>query len=324
MLVRSFKAFLSLLVVQLGAYAHVGQEWPTRPIKWIVPFTAGSAPDIGARVVGDALQGVLKQPIVIENRPGAGGNVGTAMVARAQPDGYTWLYSSSPTASNMKMYRTPGYSALKDFAHISLIGTSDCLLVVNGTTGPKSIEELVSLARQNPGKLSYASGGIGTPAHIAMELFLRAAHANALHVPYKGAGPSTVAVITKEVDFSYPTFGVALPEVQGGRLRALATSGAKRNRTLPSVPTLEELGYGDSALSTFGGLSVPAGTPTPVIVKIQQALDAVLAQPAVRAKLEERGSTFVGTSTSAEYTEMIRREIEHTQAMMQTLNIQPQ
>lgn len=281
----------------LLAGTAAAQDWPSRPIKWILPYQPGSAPDGAARVVAEALAVQFKQPIVIDNRPGAAGNVGAQAAARAPADGYTWIYSAAPTAGNMKVYKAPGYDVLKDFTPVLLLGSAELLLAVHPDASHGSVAELMAQARQNPGKLTYASGASGTPSHPGMELLLNAARADALHVPYKGAAAIVLALMSREVDFALPVLGVALQQVKAGKLKALAVGGARRNPKLPDVPTLAEAGVLGVTLVSFGGLSVPAGTPEAIVMRINQAVHQVLERAEVRAKLEATGSALVGAST---------------------------
>lgn len=304
-----------------GAYAQ--QDYPSRPIKWIVPYLPGTAPDTTVRITAEALSEILKQPVVVENKAGAAGNLGAQLAAKAPADGYTWVYSAAPMSTSMRMYRKPGFDVMKDFTHVGRITQSDVVLVVNADSGVTTAKELMDRARRNPGKLSYASGGVGTPAHMGAELLLKSSGAEALHVPYKGASESATAVVGKQVDFALTISSVSLPHIQSGKMTALAVTGSKRNPRLPDVPTLAEAGIAGVSLVSFGGLSVPAGTPAPIVKKISDALAKALAQPATRAKLEANGAT-VAPSTSVEYAENLKAEIALTEKMMRVANIEPQ
>ncbi|MBO9647502.1 MAG: tripartite tricarboxylate transporter substrate binding protein [Variovorax sp.] len=314
-----------LLTVAGLALAGTGwaQDFPSRPIKWIVPYLAGTAPDITVRIAAEAMSSVLKQPVVVENRGGAAGNLGAQIAARAPADGYTWVYSATPMATNMRMYRKPGYDVMKDFIHVGGITRSDVVLVVSGDSDIDSAKALVDRMRQQPGKLSYASGGVGTPAHMGAELILKSAGAQALHVPYKGASESANAVLGKQVDFALTISSVSLPHINAGKLKALAVTAPTRNPRLPDVPTLAEAGIAGVTLVSFGGLSLPAGTPQPVVQRVQQALQQALADPAVRAKLEANGGEVVASKPD-EYARNLASEISLTEQMMKVANITPQ
>jgi tripartite-type tricarboxylate transporter receptor subunit TctC len=297
-------------------------EWPSRPIKWVLPYLAGTGPDITARTLAEAVSPLLGQPVVIENRAGAAGNIGARLVAHAPADGYTWIYSAAPMAANMRMYTNPGYDAVKDFRHIMRLTTSDILLIVHPSSGIGTVRELVDRARANPGKLDYASGGVGTPSHLGVELFLSAAGVQATHVPYKGASEMVNAVLGKQVAFAMPIFSVAYPHVQAGRLKALAVAGTRRNPALPALPTLAEAGVPGVSLTSWGGISVPARTPDAIAAKIHAAFGRAAGQPAVRAVIEAAGGS-VSPSDSLEYAKGFAQEIALTEAMMKRARLAP-
>ena len=310
-------ALLSAAATALPAGA---QAWPSRPIKWVVPYMAGTGPDSAARIVAEALAQQLGQPVVIENRPGAGGNIGARQVAKAQADGYTLLYSGSPMAAAMRMYKAPGYEVFKDFKHVMGMSRADILLVVHPDSGIRSLADLAAASKSRD--IDYASGGVGTPSHLGVELLLSAMHIKANHVPYKGASELVNAVLGQQVVFGAPIFSVAYPHVQAGKLTALAVAGEQRNEKLPQVPTLAELGVKNVNLSSWGGLSVPTGTPEAVTTRLRSALEAVLAQPRVRQALEMDGGK-VQILDSATYTRAFEHEQQFTEAMMKRIGLQP-
>ena len=320
MRIRILHAILAAATLFCGAAR--AQDFPAHPIKWIVPFLPGTNPDQTVRIVAEAMAPLLKQPIVIENKPGAAGNIGAQQAARASADGYTWVYSSSPMASSMVMYQKPGFNVMKDFTHVGLISTTDSLLVVNPASGFNTLKDLLEYARKNPGKLTFASGGVGSPAHLSAEMVLSASGVQAVHVPFKGASESVIGVIGKQVDFAMVIFSVGQPQVQAGKLKALAATGATRNPRLPNVPTLKESGV-PVTLVSFGGLSVPAATPTPIVKQIGAALNQALASPDVKAKLEAMGST-PATSTPEQYRAMLEAEIAETAKIMKAAKIPQQ
>lgn len=320
--IRCAAGALSVLAAASLHLPAAAQDFPSKPIRWIVPYAAGTAPDQTVRIVADAMAETLKQPIVVENRPGAAGNVGAQLAARAAPDGYTWIYSGSPMATNMRMYRNPGFDVLKDFVHVGRIGVSELVVVANPQTGFTSVRELVAQAKRNPGKLSYATGGVGSPAHMAGALMLSAAGADALHVPFKGANESTQAAVGRQVDFALALSTVALPHIQSGRLLPLAVSGPRRHPSLPNVPTMREAGVPVSVTS-FGGLSLPAGTPAGVVQRVSDALFKALANPKAQARIEAIGGQFT-PGTAAEYIEALREEIPLTETMMRVARLEPQ
>lgn len=307
----------------LGGAALAQDTYPSRPIKWIVPYLPGTAPDTTVRITAEALSDILRQPVVVENKGGAAGNLGAQIAARAPADGYTWVYSATPMATNMRMYRKPGYDVMKDFIHVGGITRSDVVLVVAAESGIQSAKELIERARKQPGKLSYASGGVGTPAHMGAELILKSTGVQALHVPYKGASESANAVLGKQVDFALTISSVSLPHITGGKLRALAITAPTRNPRLPDVPTLAEAGIPGVTLVSFGGLSLPAGTPAPIVRRVGEALEKALADPAVRARLEANGAAVVA-SKSDEYARNLRSEIALTEKLMKVAGITAQ
>jgi len=314
----------AILALGLAAsFAAAAQDtYPSRPIRWIVPYLAGTSPDQTVRVVADAMGEILKQPVVVDNKPGAAGNLGATLAARAQPDGYTWVYSGSPMATSMRMYKKPGFDVMRDFTHLGRIGLSDLTIVTAADSGITSMRDLLERARKNPGKLSFGSGGVGSPAHMGAELMLATAGAQALHVPYKGASESTNAVIGKQVDFALAITSVALPHIQGGKLAPLAVTSPARHPRLPNVPTLAESGVAVTLVSV-GGLSVPAGTPAPVAKRISDALARALANPDVKARLEAMGGQ-IAPAPGDEYAEALRQEVVLAEKMMKAARLEAQ
>ena len=306
----------------LGSPAMAQDPWPARPIKLIVPYLAGTAPDTSARTLADAMGPMLGQPIVVENRPGAAGNLGAQLAARAAPDGLTWVYAASPMAAAMRMYRKPGFDVLKDFTMVGRVSTSDLLVIAPADSGLRSIADLADRARKSPQGLVYASGGIGSPAHMGAELMLQAAGLTANHVPFKGASESVNAVIGKQVDFALAITSVALTQIKSGKVIPLAITAAQRNPVLPQVPTLVEQGLAGTVVVSFGGLAVPAGTPAPIVARINEVLRASLAKPEVKAAIESQGST-PAPSTAQDYAELMRAEIDKTERMMKAARLEP-
>lgn len=318
---RLSTAFLALAAA-CSASAQA-QDYPNRPIRWIVPYLAGTAPDNTVRIVAEAMGQALKQPVVVDNKPGAAGNLGAQLAARAPADGYTWVYSASPMASSMRMYKKPGFDVMKDFTHVGRIAISDLTVVTHPDSGMKSIKDLMERARKEPGKLSYASGGVGSPAHMGAELILSMANVQALHVPYKGASESTNAVMGKQVDFALAISSVAMPHIAGKRLVPLAVTGPQRNARQPDTPTLAESGWTGLHITSFGGLSVPTGTPAPVVKRLSDALAQVLAQSEVRQKLEAQGGT-VAPSSPEELRDALQAEMGLTERMMKSAKLEAQ
>ncbi|MBB3640154.1 Bug family tripartite tricarboxylate transporter substrate binding protein [Variovorax atrisoli] len=314
---------LAALLLPLGpGLAQAEEAYPSRPIKWVLPYLAGTGPDITARILAEAVAPVIGQPVVIENKAGAAGNIGARIVAKAPADGYTWIYSAAPMAANMRMYRNPGYDALKDFRHVMRLSSSDVVLIVNASSDIRSLADLVAKARAQPGRLAYASGGVGTPSHLGVEMLLSAENVSSLHAPYKGASELVNAVLGDQVAFGMPILAVAYPQILGGKLRALAVAGTTRNPMLPQVPTLAELGVKGAELTSWGGISVPAGTPDAVVQRIRAAFEKALAQPRVIAALQEQGGR-VDMQDGPAYTSGFTREMVFTEAMMKRVGLEP-
>lgn len=320
----TFRTALAAIALGLGLSpcARAQDAYPSRAIHWIVPYLPGTSPDNTVRVVAEAMARSLGQPVVVENKPGVAGNLGAQAAARAAPDGYTWVYSGSPMAASMRMYRKPGFDAMKDFVHVGRIGSSDLAVVTSPDSGITSMAQLVERARRQPGALMYASGGIGSPAHLGAELMLGAAGVTATHVPYKGATESTQAVVGRHVDFALAITSVALPHIRSGKLVALAISAPKRHDKLPKVPTLAEAGV-PVALVSIGGLSVPAGTPKPVVERIAATLKAALDRPEVRARLDALGAG-ADWAAAEDYTAALRAEIGLTDKLMAAARLEAQ
>lgn len=298
-------------------------NWPERPIKWIVPYLAGTGPDNTARVLAEGVSPILGQPVIIENRAGAAGNIGARLAAKSAPDGYTWVYSSAPMAANMRMYKVPGYDAIKDFRHIMRTTSSDVALIVNAASGIDSLDELLARAKAAPGKLDYASGGVGTPSHLGVELMLSSSKALALHVPYKGASELVNAVLGNQVTFGMPILSVAYPQIVAGNLKALAIAGATRNSLLPKVPTFAELGLPGVELTSWGGISVPAGTSDPIVDRIRRAFEQALMQPSVRSGLVNAGGQITPLPPEA-FTRGFIDEMALTETMMKRAGLSAQ
>lgn len=266
-------------------------EYPDRPVRIIVAFTAGGSPDTTARRVAQRLTSELGQQFVIENKPGAAGNIGAEAAARAAPDGYTLMMMANSHAINPALYRQITYDPIKDFTPICLIIRGGSMMVVPTSSTARSVADFVALAKANPGKLNYGSGGAGSPAHLSAEAFRLATGIDYLHVPYRGAPEIVRALLAGDVQVGFPTFEQALGQVRQGTLRALATTAATRSRLLPDVPTLlEALQPNGFSLEGWLGLVAPAGTPPEVGQKITAALEHALTDPAFRDALESGGS----------------------------------
>jgi tripartite-type tricarboxylate transporter receptor subunit TctC len=246
------------------------QKWPERPIRLIVPFAPGGTSDLMGRLVGQRLGELLGTTVVIDNRGGAGGTIGAALTAQAAPDGYTLLVPHVGLAINETLYPKKPYEARKDLEPISLLGESPSAIVVTNALPVKNTQELIALAKKHPGKLNYGSAGVGSAAHLAVALLEHAADVRFNHVPFKGGGPSLIATVAGQVDFSIPAYPTAVPHLKTGKLRILAVTGAKREPTIPDVPTAAESGVPGYEFSIWFGLFAPAATPKPIIARLNQ------------------------------------------------------
>ncbi len=284
-------------------------DYPARPVTIVVAFTPGGPSDVLARIIGKRLQEILHQPFIVENRPGAGGNIAAEQVKNAAPDGYTLLMgNNSILATNAALYKKLNYDAEKDFIPISLIGTQANILVVNPAVLANSMAELIALAKASPGQLNFASSGFGAAAHLAGELFKAEAGVNIVHVAYKGAAPALQDVIAGHVQMMFATAASVIGLIKNEKVRALAVTTPKRTALLPNLPTVDELGLKGFDATTWHGLVAPAGTPREVIDALQFATIAALKDPATQKALIDLGVDVIG-STPKEFEAYIKAEI---------------
>lgn len=295
------------LTTALLSGAAQAQAWPSKSIRFIVPYIPGSAPDVIARTLAERLTTALGQSLVIENRPGAGGNIGTDLIAKSPADGYTIGLATSAMTTNPWLYRKVAYDPVNDFATINLSISMPHLLIVSADSPIKTVAELIRLFKDAPGKYNYASGGNGSGAHLAAELFKASAGLDVVHVPYKGAPEIITSVIGKSALCGMPTFATALPHVKGGRLRAIAVTGVKRNHALPDVPTIGETVAGYEMASWFG-LVAPAKTPMEAVRRIDTETQKAFADPAFRDKVQADGSEIVNLG-HAEFANYMKADL---------------
>lgn len=282
----------SLSALALGAIilpAQAEDKWPSKPITYVVPFPAGGTTDILARLIGQKLGPALGTTVIIDNRPGAGGNIGSEMVSRAAPDGYTIMGGTISSHSiNASLYKL-SYDPLKSFAPITLIGTNANVLVVNPASPVKSVKELIAVAKAKPGSLSFASAGNGTSQHLSAELFKTMTGIDMVHIPYKGSAPAIQDVIGGQVPLMFDTTVVAGPFIQSGKVRPLAVTSAKRVASLPDVPTMAEAGVPGYEVVSWQAMFAPAGTPPAIVQRLQTEVAAILKQPDVQERLAKLG-----------------------------------
>jgi tripartite-type tricarboxylate transporter receptor subunit TctC len=288
------------------AFAQAG--WPDRPVRIIVPFVPGSFTDVSARLVANELTEQLGRPVIVENRGGAGGTAGTTAVVRAAPDGYTLLLTDTSLAISPGLYANLGYDPVRDLAQISRIAVSPSMLMVRPGLGPKTLAELVALAKQKPGQLSFGSGGPGSSAHLAMELLLNVAGIQALHVPFRGVAAAIAEVIGGRVDMAIASLASGVAQVQGGTLLGLAVSGNERSALLPQVPTFSEAGQPRYDMSYWWGIAAPAATPRELIARLNREIITACAKPRLREAFQQQAA-LPATSTPEEMTRHLESEI---------------
>lgn len=302
--IRMLAAFLCVCAWN----ACLAQDYPARPIRLIAPFAPGGPTDLLARLIGAKLGERLGQPVLVENRPGAGGSVGADVAAKAAPDGYTLVLVSSSLAVNATLYSKLPYDTLKDFAPITLLASAPFLLVAHRDVPAKSVRELIALAKTKPGKLNYGSGGSGSGPHIVAELFKSQAQVDVVHIPYKGTGPLIAALVAGDVQFAFGNMFALVPQVKSGRLKAIAVTGARRSSALPDAPTVAEAGLPGFVAVGVHGLLAPAGTPRRIIDKLNAECVAILRSPEVRAQLASEGAEPVG-NTPEQYAADLAAEV---------------
>jgi tripartite-type tricarboxylate transporter receptor subunit TctC len=294
------------------------QTWPSKPIILIVPFPPGGTSDTSARLVGQELSKQIGQPVVVENRPGANGNIGVQAAARAPADGHTIVLTGvGSNAINHGLYAKMPYDSRKDFAHITMIASGPNVLVVNAEFPAKTLKELVELVKANPGKYNYASNGNGSSGHVAMELFKQTADLRIDHIPYKGGGPAMTDVIGGQVPIYFTNQDAAMPHIKSGKLRALAVTSLERNPLYPDVPTIAELGYPGFQAISWTGLSAPAKTPKDIVARLHAETIKALQVPAVKERLESNGFV-IGGNSSEDYAAFISAEIDKWTAVVRT------
>ena len=303
MIIRLFAVFACCAFSAAFAQA----PYPDKPIRFIVPFTAGSGTDLIARTVGEAMSRSLKQPIVVENRPGAGGTLGAAQVAKSAPDGYTLLIHSAGHVANPAIYPNLPYDTLADFAAVTTLASLPNVLVVAPSKGYRNVQDLVDQARARPGALNFATAGHGSATHMNTEIFRLSAKFEATHVPFKGTPEALTETSTGRVDFFFAPLSPAIPLMKDGRLKALAVGTLQRSPLLPDVPTTTEAGFAQSDYVFWVGLFAPAGTPRPVVERLYNEAVKALALPEVRDKLTLLGAEPVAMTPST-FDEFLRVE----------------
>jgi tripartite-type tricarboxylate transporter receptor subunit TctC len=311
-------------LLALAAGGAAAQGYPAKPIRLMVPFPPGGSTDIVARIVAQKLGAQLGQSLVIENRGGAGGTLGTAVVAKAVPDGYNLVVGTTSThVVAPSVYQKLDYDPVKDFAPISLMAVTPYLLVVNPSVQAKNVKELVELMKSQPGKLNYASAGVGSTTHLAMEMLKGASQTYALHIPYNGNGPAGTAVIAGQVEILFGSLPAVLPHAKSGRVRALAVGTPKRSPSLPEVPTVAESGYAGFDASLWLALMAPAGTPAPIIERLNKEVIAAVSSKETSETLDKNGAEPL-TSTPAELAAIIKDGVAKYAKVVKDAGVKPE
>lgn len=298
-------------------------EYPSRPIRFVVQSPPGGGSDLLARLLGKQFTEIWGQLVVVDNRPGAGGMIGTAIVARSVADGYTLLLVPTTHSISPSVYKKLPYDTVKDFAPVGQIATSPNVVVVHTSLAVRSIAELIALAKKRPGELAFGSAGIGQTTHLSGELFGSMAKIQVVHVPYKGSGPAEIDLAGGQLQFMVDTMPAALPNVRSGKTRALATTGNKRAAVLPEVPTAAESGLPGYEFTSWWGVSAPAGTPQPIISKLNREIVRIMAQPDIKELVLTQGAES-RTGSSREFADYIKSQIDFFAKIVASAGIKPE
>ena len=305
---RTIASLAAGLVLAAPAGAASPHEYPGKTIRMIVPFAAGGPTDVIARTLGQKLTESWGQPVVIDNRGGVGGNLGTDIAAKAAPDGYTLAMVIVGHAINASLYSKLPYDPIRDFAPVSLAGAATIVLVAHPAVQARSIKELITLGKSKPGRINWGSPGTGTPHHLAGEMFKTLTGIDMVHVPYKGAAPAIVDLLGGQVSLAFVSLPAALPQIRAGKLTALGISGAQRSAVAPEVPTIAESGFPGYELENWYGALAPAGTPRPIVAKLNGEIVKILQTQEVKERLNSQGFE-IRTSTPEQFAAYLRSEI---------------
>lgn len=312
-----------LVLCLLNSLSALADEWPVRPIRWVVPFPPGGAMDVIARSLGEKAGKALGQPFIIDNKPGAGGNIGADLVARSPGDGYTLMITSIGMATNKSLYARLTYDPVKDFAPVSLLAVVPNVLVTpSALSDTRTVSEVIALARARPGQLTYASAGNGTSIHLAGEVFASLARVDMQHIPYKGSSPAVADLLGGQVNYMFDSITSAKPHILSGKLRAIAVTTSRRSAGLPDVPTVAESGLPGYEVSPWFAAFMPADTPRAIVSKLNAALLDAMRQPDIRAKFETLGIEPIG-STPDELARHLDKELTRWNALISERKIRP-
>ncbi len=319
-----YARMLPLMLLIIGGTAALAQTYPAKTVRWISPWPAGGANDILSRAIAQELTKAFGQQVIVDNRPGASGTIGTDFVAKSAPDGYTVTLGSTPThATAPSVYASLPYDPLRDFAPVTLIATLPNVLVVHPSVPATSVPGLIALARARPGKLNFASTGNGTSQHLSAELFKVMAGVDMVHVPYKGTAPALTDLLAGQVDLAFDNMPALLPHIHSGKLRALAVTPAKRSATLPNLPTIAEAALPGYDASVWFGVFVPAGTPRDIISRLHDAVVKGINTPELKQRMAALGAEIAG-NTPEEFGAYWRNEIPKWAKVAKAAGIKPQ
>jgi tripartite-type tricarboxylate transporter receptor subunit TctC len=305
-----------------AAAPGIAQEYPSKPLRFIAPNLPGGPTDILARLIGQKLTESMGQPVIVENRAGAGGNIGTEIAAKSPPDGYTLVTGNNATfGANPSLYKRLGFDPIKDFTPVIFVATQPNILVVHPLLPAKNVKELIALAKARPGELNYSGSGVGAAAHLAAELFKNMTGTNIVHISYKSAAPAITDLIGGQTQLMFATALSVTPHIKANQVRALAVTTAKRSRLYADLPTIAEAGVPGFEATTWHGVLVAAGTPAPIVERLNSEINRMLQIPDVREKLTALGAEIVGGS-SKEFADHIRREIPKWAKVVKSINVQ--
>jgi len=311
---------VALLPLLLIAGACAAQQYPVKLIRIVVPLPPGGSNDLASRLVAEKMAAAMGQPVLVDNRPGASGNIATELVARSAPDGYTLLMANTALVDNANFFAKLPYDPIRDFAAVTLMTSVHFALVVHPSVPAKNVKEFIAVARARPGALTFASAGIGAPHHLAMELLKSMARVELTHVPYKGAGQFVPALVAGEVTCVIGAINSLLPHVQAGRLRLLAMAGSRRASVAPDTPTIAEAALPGFALDNWGGMLVPAGTPRAIVERLNTEITKALRDPQILNRLVPQGIEII-TSTPEEFQELMKAHMAKTAKVIKAANI---
>ena len=311
----------TMVFISLPSVAQSNDAWPSKPIRFVVPYVAGGASDITVRSIAQLLTTSLGQTMMVENKAGGGGNIGTDFVAKAAPDGYTFLMAyAGPIAINPHLYKNIAFNAQKDFAPVSLMADAPLILAVHPSVPANNLAELIAYLKANPDQVFFGSSGTGGADHLAGELFRLQAGVRINHIPFKGGAQAVVDLVAGRTQLEFLTIPGGLSHIRAGRLKAIALASSKRFPLFPDVPTMTEAGMKDFEINNWYGLSAPAGTPAPIIASMNQALQQAIQDPALRARFQEVGLVPM-SNTPEEFTALIKSDSEKWQKIIQSAGV---